>query len=315
MSRRSLSIVLAACVLLSRSAVAFECSPVPQCDAGDSNCVEPSPPVLTQAWNQRCVPFWIRRGDGLFSGETMEDLVERSFAVWSGVACTDMTVLFMGYTDEGQGFDGSKPDEQRNVIFSTSDPAELGTAGPDVLAITLTSFSSSTGEIFDADIVFNRLSASFAVVEIGGTCPVGENGERPFDIENTLVHEVGHFFGFDHVAEPEATMFAMAQACETAKRSLAPDDRDAMCEVYPSNGPTATCVPPSSYEIGPGDPAPLRDQCERALERGCGCSTSAPASPRAAAGPMLWALVLAWLGIKRARGREASRPCAAPRAS
>lgn len=284
---------------------------MPRCAVDDANCVEPDPPALTQAWNQRCVPMWIHRSDTLFSGSEMEDLVNRSFATWTNLECTDMELLFMGYTDQESGFDPGDPDDQKNVVLSTANAEALGASGPEVLAITLNSFSSATGEIFDADIVFNRAAAQFEVVDTVAACESRPAAERSFDIENTLTHEVGHFFGFDHVAITEATMLARANACEISKRDLANDDQLAMCTVYPAGLAPATCHPPASYDQGPGDPSTLRDQCERALADGCSCRTGG----RTGGSTGWWAglvLFVAWR-LRRGPGRAASRPCAAPR--
>lgn len=264
---------------------AFECTAVP-----DSN--------LTQAWNQRCVPYWIRSGDGLFSGSEIEALVMSSFARWSSeVAGTDFELVFAGYTSQGAGFDNREPNEQQNVVLSASgaEAAELFENNPRLLALTFTSFSTETGEIFDADIAFNREAANFAVVE--EAC-LPQATDAPFDIENTLVHEVGHFVGFDHVTDPEATMFETAARCETEKRTLEADDIAAITTVYPPGGPTSTCRPPASYEGSNGDPSVFRDQCNRPNDD-CGCAATRPLTPKSPG--LIWLGVLMALLLRRRR--------------
>lgn len=297
---------LTVALLAPSPAWAFECTAVPQCPPQnvDPNCVEPETPVLTQAWNQRCMPFYIRRNDALFTGPEREALVVNAFAKWTAelASGTDMTAVFAGYTDQGAGFDSGDPGGQRNVVLSASDPAEaqeLFGDDPNFLAITLTSFSTESGEIFDADIVFNEAGSRFTDVDPSDCTPALPTA--PFDVENTLVHEVGHFFGFDHVTNPDATMFQSAGRCEIVKRDLAPDDRSAITTTYPIGQPTMTCSPPMSYSLSQGNPDDFRNQCERATGDGCGCSAVSPEA-RSAPGLALGLLMaLAMLGARPRR--------------
>lgn len=293
--RPVLGLVAALAALLPATPVAaFECSRVPPCPEGDPQCARPRP-LLSQAWNQRCVPFWVRRDDPLF-GPGTEALVERAIARWTtDLTCTDVEVLFLGYTDETGGFDVEEPDEQRNVLFAARSPQETARwfDDPDLLALTLTTFSVETGEIFDADIAFNADATNFGVVGSLVSC-IAEG--RPFDIENTLVHELGHFFGFDHVDDTSATMYERAERCETLKRDLAPDDVLGMCTVYPAGEPTNTCHPPQTY--GRGGASQFREQCDRALEEGCTCATAGGNS----AAPLV--LGLGFLGMLLHRRRR-----------
>ena len=266
-------------------------------DARAFQCIvvsEPEQPELTQGWNQRCVPYWIRRNDPVLD-ESMEGLVTESFATWSDrLACTDIELLFVGYTDAAGGFDASEPDAQQNVILATRDETErnLYFGGDDgILAITITSFAVETGEIFDSDIILNSAQNRFGVIEAASQCRFRE---QAFDIQNTLVHEVGHFLGFEHVPNQDATMFAVANVCETSKRDLDTDDIDGVCTVYPTGGPLATCAPPASYELSSGDASRFRNQCERALEDGCGCRGTPGAPPSATTLGLLSGVFALW---------------------
>jgi hypothetical protein len=233
--------------------------------------VQDARPALSQAWNQRCIPYFISRAGTLLGGEERRQLIANSFDQWdvSMNSCTDMTFLDAGYTDDLSGFDAKKPDDQKNVIASIEDPSQLGLFPSDnLLAITLTSFSVETGEIFDADILINAVNNNFQDVPSG--CPNG----RPFDLRNTLVHEIGHFLGFDHERVADSTMFASAEPCEVKKRDLTADDRLGLCTVYGAGEPTMTCAPPSDYDAAQGKPERFRDQCERLNDDGgCNCAT------------------------------------------
>src|SRR5262245_3049725 len=76
--------------------------------------------ALTQAWNQRCIPYWISRSGSLLDGDERRLLIANAFRQWSSDnnPCTDLTFLEAGYTDDLSGFNSAKPDDQKNVVAS-----------------------------------------------------------------------------------------------------------------------------------------------------------------------------------------------------
>ena len=153
-----------------------------------------------------------------------------------------------------------------------------------LLALTLTRYAIATGEIFDADIIVNAVDHEFDDVADKVSC---RNTTRAFDLRNTLVHEMGHFIGFDHTPIQDATMFASAETCEIDKRDLANDDRMGVCTVYPKGGETRTCIPPPTYDVDPPSGS----------SGGCSCAA------QQADAALVWVLVggLA-LALRRRRG-------------
>ena len=267
-------LALFALVLSPASALAqtFVCTAVP-----DSN------PLLSQVWNQRCLPYYINENDSdIFASAERKRLVAQSFAVWSGNNCTDLTFTEVGTTEQSAGFNPARCDNQ-NIIKAINDRAELNEHfdGANLLAVTLTSFSLETGEIFDADILVNDLNFDFDDVSDQQAC---QSNPNVYDLRNTLVHEMGHFIGFDHTSSMESTMFASAPPCETKKRDLEQLDIQGVCNVYPSAGPPSTCAPPpnNDYDSGRGDPTPFRDQCNKLsgeCESSGSCTCTAPKAP------------------------------------
>ncbi len=256
--RSVFSTISAFTVLWSVPVSAFECTPATNPDQPDA------PVVFTQAWNQRCIPFRINADSDLLVTARNIEIVRQSFDAWSNETCTDLNLDYFGITRQGRGFDPGSADNE-NVVLTTSsvpDPDAL-IGDTSLLAITVNAYSVETGEIFDADIILNDTRFQFVDVSNTTAC-------RPdtFDLRNTLTHEVGHFLGFDHTPDVDATMFASAAACEIRKRDLGTTDLNGLCTVYPAGRDPNTCVPPGAYATE-GAVNRFRNQCAR--ESGCMC--------------------------------------------
>ena len=98
-------IVLGALLSASGPAAAYECTPATG-----------SVPLATQAWNTRCIVFKIGNQGTLLDGIAGETIVSESFNVWSTPACTDMTFMYGGRTDEPYGFDINQISTQENLV-------------------------------------------------------------------------------------------------------------------------------------------------------------------------------------------------------
>jgi hypothetical protein len=97
------------------------------------------------------------------------------------------------------------------------------------LAFTATSTETTTGNIVDADILFNPKKAFTTDATVSG-----QSGQ---DLETVAVHEIGHFFGFSHSGVVKATMFPFAPPVE---RTLGYDDVMIASQVYPNPGAVST---------------------------------------------------------------------------
>jgi MYXO-CTERM domain-containing protein len=249
-------------MLISARADAYLCTAVPD-------------RPYSQAWNQRCIPYYISNAGTLLDGDARRQLILQSFRVWSSEPCTDMLFMDSGYTDQEPGFDSRRNDNQNIVISIEDNDFARQVFTRRELAITITSFNTATGEIFDADLMINSASFGFDDVQSTVTCKAAI--VPPYDLRNTIVHEIGHILGFEHDTDPESTMHASADTCEVKKRDLTADNKLGMCTVYATGQPTNTCVPPASYDAGSGNPDAFRMQCETAAERARCMASCAPA--------------------------------------
>jgi hypothetical protein len=210
---------------------------------------------------------------------------------------------------------GSIYDKRNSLLFQTRDwcgPKKNGACTYDSLALAITSVFviPSDGTIRDTDIEINGVNFIWADLD-----PASVAGGNRQDLQNALTHEMGHMIGLDHTCympgDPTAratddmgnpvpdcptapaavratTMFASADPGDTQKRTLAPDDTRAICDIYPVATDPLIC--PTADPGGSG---------------GCGCSMPG----RTGGDPALAvAAALLWRRRRRRRAPRPSRP-------
>lgn len=193
-------------------------------------------------WNQRIIHYALHSaGSDDIPLETLETEVALSFQPWAEQPCASLEFIYDGLKSEGAdpediGYDLNGPNQNIIVFRETRDGWQILEPGnrrrePTVIAVTIVTFCEGAGgqcdlpgEILDADIEVNGAFFRFSTEDNPPTAR--------FDLRNTLTHEVGHLLGFDHTPDTEATMFPSAPIGETRKRTLAPDDINALCDVY-----------------------------------------------------------------------------------
>jgi hypothetical protein len=199
---------------------------------------------------------------------------------WSGsaLACTDLQFAFgeSSATTADVAYDGAS-----RITFRLDrwhkvpcDPTRerCRDYDPSILAVTSV-WSSADGRILEVDMEINGVNQSW-----GDVVAEGARGQQ--DLQNVLTHEMGHFLGFDHTcaiggvredggkpsprdhlgrlvpschaATPDllaTTMYPSGVRGDTDKRDLAPDDIQAVCDLYP---PDSGCAIASAGRSGGG---------------------------------------------------------------
>ncbi len=213
-------------------------------------CIEPSGGTPTPTWYTRQVDF-VANPNLAELYDTAETDLQRSFAEWTGVSCSDMSLRYTGTADGvTAGFQDGGPNQNVLVhILRDEWPHDRS-----ALALTTPTFRTNTGELLDADVEFNE---RFLFLNADVEC---NDLFRQQDLENTLTHELGHVIGLNHpdfTQDPslaEATMAFNSQRCETSKRSLESDDISGICTIYPSGEDPAPCIapPPGAFDTDDG---------------------------------------------------------------
>lgn len=184
-------------------------------------------------------------------------LVLSAYAPWIALPCDPPNVSAVA--SETAVLDAT--DLRSSVVWFTDKAAWNQRFSSLELARTILIHKVQSGTIVEADIAVNLGGFAFAAAE---ACdPVR------YDLQGTLTHELGHFFGLDHSEVPEATMARRSDPGDCSLRTLSPDDEPA------SARPTIAPSPQTRPSPVPRSPSPHpRSSRPR--------SSSSPRAPRAA---------------------------------
>lgn len=218
-------------VLLSGDAAAYcrttTCDPDEEvCDKDADGCIIEGSPLW---WRGGRLAMWVDSAgspqEGISASETAAALAE-ALDAWAQAVCQDGSSPRLEGFVAGQlanarvGFDLKDLPSNRNVVVYEEmnwDPKDAN-----IVALTSTTFDTRTGQILDADTELNGVFYDFAPEA------------RDVDLLAVLTHETGHAFGLDHSNVPGATMQPETRnAAFEDLRTLAQDDMDGICEIYP----------------------------------------------------------------------------------
>lgn len=211
-------------------------------------CVELGEPLV---WKSACLSYAIdNRGSQWMELEQVEAAVDLAFETWENVDCG-------GGSPPNLIFTPLEPSTCKRAEYNCSgnvntiafldpwqDPCEESGYDRNAFAVTIVWHNTSTGEILDADMMINdQLSSRFNAGGPYANCAEPECEDNFADLGSIVTHEAGHFIGIGHcnpidIDDPDdpciqATMFAVADRASINKRTLAPDDIDAVCTIYP----------------------------------------------------------------------------------
>jgi Matrixin len=203
-------------------------------------------------------------GSGNAQLAEIEQTISDSFGAWSGVAGTTFNLaVHPGYVapvarastansctdDQEDNIDGVNTIcfNQSSMGFTTGVLAftRVITANAPGVSVGSSAPAAFAGQILDADtLVRNDSQATFATPAALAT----SQAPGAYDLESILIHEIGHWFGFDHSAVWRSIMFPYAPppgqflgdrpTAQEPDGPLADDDRTGIRMLYPDPSDT-----------------------------------------------------------------------------
>jgi hypothetical protein len=235
-------------------------------------------------WPNTCLSFAVHRAGSKSSDidfDTANAIIEDAFVKWNTVDCGDGVQPSFRFVNKGavdcRKAEYNQEDGNANIFMFRDDdwPYENQI---DTLALTTVTYNVETAEIYDSDVEINTAQALFTTSE---TPP--PNGA---DLEAVVTHEIGHFLGLAHSEINAATMRAIGyQLGTTGLRTLADDDVQGVCEIYPPGDKIGSeCAPRHGFSGACGE---VDEGC--ALVRGSRRRGAATGTLAAVAGLALFA--------------------------
>lgn len=165
--------------------------------------------------------------------------VRLAFATWEAIPTSSIRFV------EDTSADASRTDfealDVHLVMWDEDGSTGLFPPGSAIVALTPLRADIMTGQIVDADIIFNGRQP-FSTTLQGGT----------FDVQAVATHEIGHFIGLDHSGGPLTTMNATVVAGSSTPRSLSRDEVAAATHVYPAPGVARGRIAGNVFALGGG---------------------------------------------------------------
>lgn len=303
-----------------------------EAQVGDAACIEEGIPLQ---WNNTCLSYAIdERGSEWMDLDDIASAVTASFQAWATADCDGAPPNLVFQRIQNSRCKRPEFNTTGNVnTIAFLDPWEDPCRTPDELpypprafAVTVVFFNTSSGEILDADMLINdQLAGSGSAGGPYANCPdtgceAGNPGEA--DLANIVTHEAGHFIGIGH-CNPEnprdpndpcvvATMYAQADRSSVNKRTLAADDIDAVCTIYPPGNLDASCdpTPMGGLQLNCETNAqgePLACDGPGSTSSGGGCSASGTSGPAEAPWGLALATLLGLIWLRRRSPGSAAR--------
>ncbi len=122
-----------------------------------------------------------------------------------------------------------------------------------IVALTTSSYVTTTGVVLDADVELNAATAYPTIVDSPPCAPGAiSTGCVANDVQNAMTHELGHVLGLAHAPDSSSTMYANEPLGETSKRVLDSGSKQFVCDVYPAGRASNDCASSSAGSTSSG---------------------------------------------------------------
>jgi Matrixin len=196
-------------------------------------------------WGTRTVNYYINPANNDVSEEAAEAAIQAGAATWGSQSNADFRFYYMGRTSGSNVANNGK-----NEVFFRD------TSAGNIVAETYW-WTDASRRLIDTDVVFYDGGMNFFTGSSGCS-----NGVY---LEDTSAHEFGHALGLGHSSDPSATMYYLANWCDTSNRTLDSDDLSAVESLYPSSGGGGGGTAPSLSIDSPAENSMLLDSVPAAL--------------------------------------------------
>jgi hypothetical protein len=265
--RASWAALVAACALGVPTAAHAYCRLTTAMPRAGDTCSQEGEPLY---WVRQCLGYSVvPRDEEPPALADLRNAVDESFGTWGAVQCDGQPIgIELQQTVETAEcivpeYNPTGPNANAVIFVRDWEERNLPMTA---FGLTLVWHHPETGEIFDADVQVNETLGELTICE-GGDLP--KCPSRTVDIRNVVTHEAGHYLGLGHTTDDldlNPTMAASAVLGETAKRTLAADDRAGVCAIYgeyapiecepsdfrPNNGFNASCYFPETDGLACG---------------------------------------------------------------
>ena len=154
--------------------------------------------------------------------------IRTSFQSWVDVTCSYLTFRELGTTSVANVVPtGAQPNGKNELVWVEGSSWQFGY---NTLGVT-SPLGLTNGQIIEADIAFNGYLQRWTTSN--------STDWQKTDVESVAVHEIGHLFGLQHnlyFNESDPPTMAPYVDPYHRTRSLAADDRMAICFLYPQSG-------------------------------------------------------------------------------
>jgi hypothetical protein len=158
-----------------------------------------------------------------------KDAVTAGFGTWMSSSANVNAVVVNRSTDRI----GAAQDGVNRISFGKID---IPGHEKDVAA-TISYADDTTGEIVEADTIFNSDYAFQVMPEQASDASECKNGK--YDVQDVATHEFGHFYGLgEDMTDTTTTMFITSKPCQTHKRTLTESDVTSMSALYATAPPS-----------------------------------------------------------------------------
>lgn len=158
------------------------------------------------------------------SGATVESMFSLALDAWNGAGAN----VRASYSQSSSGPTSSGSDGVNAVYFSSNSSRALDWG---VVAVTEVMYYTNSGQIVEADMIFNDRQFLFTANE--GDTGRNINGRTAIYLRDVATHEAGHAFGLDHTTVNNSSLVYTAFSGQYA---LSADDKAAVRTAYPASG-------------------------------------------------------------------------------